>query len=391
LTALLRTPTTTEPLSVILKLVGEACNINCYYCYEKRKPYERSSRIPLTTVTRLLTLAEGRPLSLELHGGEPLLYGLKQTRALLAVLREYPGKISLSIQTNATMVDEAWLDMFAEEWPDIDIGFSLDGDAEANGNRVDYRDRNTTDQVERALSLAAHRRLNVGVISTVTSDVVRRPADVLDFFAGFEAIRVVKFSPCFDFNVRPKHLSPGNKDSLLLLDTGGEGHAGWAITPNEFADFLLDAYDHWRSAGLYRRFLVEPFTSVLRTIAGTSSKFCHFSESKCAFVMTLYPDGSLGSCDELGMDDALLGNVYSLASLNDVVDMRTNSVLKSSLDNLLMKCTTCDYQTTCGGGCLATRRRYLGSSYYDDYCDYRIRLVDHVRASLDHGEDGVSR
>jgi uncharacterized protein len=378
----LKTPRNGEPLSIILKLVGEACNINCYYCYEKRKPYEQSSRIPLTTISRLLKLANGRPLSLELHGGEPLLYGIPQTRELLRLLRGYAGTINLSVQTNATIIDEAWLDLFVEEWPDIDIGFSLDGDAEANTNRVDYRDRNTTGKVEQALRLAAEREIDIGVISTVTSNVVTRPVDTLDFFAEFDAIRALKFSPCFDFNVRPKRISPGNRESLLLLNASSEGHAGWAITPHEFSQFLIQAYDHWREAGLYRRFLVEPFTSVIRTIAGASSQFCHFSESKCAHVMTLYPDGQLGSCDELGMPDALLANVYTLKSLDDVLELQTNLTLKSELNELLQKCATCAYEKTCGGGCLATRRRYLGTSYYEDYCDYRIQLVDHVEASL---------
>jgi len=29
-------------VSIIVKLTGESCNINCFYCYEKRKPHQNA-------------------------------------------------------------------------------------------------------------------------------------------------------------------------------------------------------------------------------------------------------------------------------------------------------------------------------------------------------------
>ncbi|MGI5151693.1 radical SAM protein [Plantactinospora sp. CA-294935] len=367
---------------MILKLVGDACNINCYYCYEKRKPYAGYDKLSLETVARLLDLADGRPLSLEMHGGEPLLYGMEATSGLLRLLRGYPGNVSLSVQTNATMLTPAWFDLFAEEWPEIDIGISLDGDPEANRSRVDYRDRSTSEHVHQALELAAERRLAVGLISTVTKDVSLRPEETLDFVARFEAVKAVKFSPCFDFNVMPKRIPVGNRETMLPLLPKGEEHAGWAITPLEFSAFLVRAYDHWRGTGLFRRFLLEPFTSVIRVLAGRDTRFCHFTEQKCAFVLTLYPDGRLGSCDELGVPDGLLGTVHDLPSLAAATSLVTNPSLRTGLDELLDKCTDCDYRQTCGGGCLATRLRYRNSAFYEDYCTHRIEIIDHIAADI---------
>ncbi|WBB53246.1 radical SAM protein [Verrucosispora sp. WMMD573] len=378
----LRIPGPAEPLSVILKLVGDACNINCYYCYEKRKPYAGYDKLPLDALARLLDLAGGRPLSLELHGGEPLLYGMEATADLLRLLRGYPGNISLSVQTNATMLTPEWFDLFAEEWPEIDIGVSLDGDPEANRNRVDYRDRSTSERVHVALEMAAGRGLAVGLISTVTKDVSRRPEETLDFVAGFDAVKALKFSPCFDFNVMPKRIPVGNRETMLPLLPKGEEHAGWAITPLEFSAFLVRAYDHWRGSGLFRRFLLEPFTSVIRVLAGRDTRFCHFAEQKCAFVLTLYPDGRLGSCDELGVPDGLLGTIHDLPSLDVATSLVTNPTLRGGLDELLDKCVGCGYRSTCGGGCLATRMRYRNSAFYEDYCTHRIEIIDHIAADI---------
>ncbi|MEU7997620.1 radical SAM protein [Micromonospora sp. NPDC049060] len=378
----LRTPESDEPLSVILKLVGEACNINCYYCYEKRKPYAGYDKLSIDTVARLLDLAGSRPLSLELHGGEPLLYGMEATVDLLRLLRSYPGSVSLSVQTNATLLTPEWFDLFAKEWPTIDIGVSLDGDPKANRNRVDYRDRSTSERVHQALALAAERGLTVGLISTVTKDVSRRPEETLDFVAGFDAVRAVKFSPCFDFDVTPKRIPVGNRETMLPLLPKGKEHAGWAITPMEFSAFLVRAYDHWRDTGLFRRFLIEPFTSVLRVLAGRDSRFCHFTEQKCAYVLTLYPDGRLGSCDELGVPDGLLGSIHDLPSLAVATSLVSNPALRDGLQELLDKCDGCSYRQTCGGGCLATRMRYRNSAFYEDYCTHRIEIIDHIAADV---------
>ncbi|HET9773003.1 MAG TPA: radical SAM protein [Acidimicrobiia bacterium] len=382
----LKIPAAEEPLSVILKLPGETCNINCHYCYEKRKPYPSARFLGPDVLRALLRAAGGRPLALELHGGEPLLLGQARLQALLDEVRRYPGPITVSMQTNGTLLSDAWLDFFDDEWPDIEIGVSLDGDTRANGHRVDYRGRPTSDAVEAALRRLAGRGRPVGVISVVTRASLGRAAAIIEHFTGFPAVKQVKFAPCLDFNVRTKVMPPGNRRRLALLNPDGQGVPGWATTPLEYSRFLVDAFDAWVATGAYRRFLVEPLTSIIRALHGKSSSFCHFSESKCAHVLTLYPDGRLGSCDELSMPEAELASIGSVRSLDDITDLRTNPLLRRGLDRLLEKCDGCPYRPTCGGGCLATRLRYAGTPYDDEYCAYRMQLIDHVREALDRPE-----
>ncbi|MGH8974067.1 MAG: radical SAM protein [Acidimicrobiia bacterium] len=378
----LKIPTGGEPLSIILKLPGETCNINCHYCYEKRKPYPGARFLEPDVLRALLAAAGERPLALELHGGEPLLLGPRRLGALMEEVRRYPGPVKVSIQTNGTLLSDEWLDFFDAQWPAIEIGVSLDGDPMANGHRVDYRDRPTAAEVESALARLARRGRRVGVISVVTRASLGRAATIVSHFTGFPAVKQVKFAPCLDFNVRTKTMPPGNRKTLLLLNATGEGMPGWATTPLEYSRFLIEAFDAWVETGAYRHFLIEPLTSVIRTLAGKSSSFCHFSESKCAHVLTLYPDGRIGSCDELPMPRAELSHVTALRSLDEVVDLRTNLELRHDLDRLLEKCEACSYRPTCGGGCLATRLRYLGTQYDDEYCAYRMQLIDHVRSAL---------
>src|SRR6185437_9446904 len=104
-------------LSVVLKLPGETCNINCHYCYEKRKPYPGSSSLTAEMLEQFLTLMGERPLSVMLHGGEPLLVGQHRMLSLIRVLMQHPAPVSYSIQTNGTLLNARWLDFFDEHCP----------------------------------------------------------------------------------------------------------------------------------------------------------------------------------------------------------------------------------------------------------------------------------
>jgi radical SAM protein with 4Fe4S-binding SPASM domain len=375
-------PGTGDRISAILKLAGESCNINCHYCFEKRKPYPNAVRLSPETLERFLQLCDGRPLHLELHGGEPLLIGRPRMARLFAILRAYPGPLTLALQTNGTLLDDAWIDFLLQERPDLDIGVSLDGPADVTDvYRVDYRERGVTEKIEAALQRLADRGLKVGVIATVTRPCLGRERELIDYFAGFSAMTYLKFGPCLDFDVTTK---VSVKSSLLTIareNPAGKGIPAWGTTPSEYAEFLIQTFEVWREAA-FRQFLIEPLYSLMRTLAGRQPSLCHFSSQKCAYVLTLYPDGRLGSCDELRMPDAALGHVDDFETIDDALGLATNSLLLDRMNALYQKCSGCALNESCGGGCLATRLQYVGTPLDDEYCGYRARLIGHVRTAL---------
>jgi len=371
-----------EPLEVILKLAGETCNINCYYCYEKRKPYDKAKMLRAQDLRAFLDKMAGRPLRLHLHGGEPLLIGTTRMREIIAVLRDYPGRIDLGIQTNAVLMTEEWFDFFQENWPAIDIGVSLDGPPELNQYRVDYKDRDTTPAVEEALRRAERRGVELGVICVVTRLALGNEARLLEYFSGFASVRSLNYAPCLDFNVRTKKFPLANRATLKLLNASGAGRPGWATQPDEYAEFMIRTFDIWRSAGYYKRLVIEPLLSVMRRLQDAEPFSCHFSERKCAYLLTLYPDGRIGGCDELDMPAAYLGELGSDVTVEELVGMRRNPVLPEQFKPLIEKCNRCSHQETCGGGCFATRVRYHGTDWDEAYCDYLKRMIDHIAAAL---------
>ncbi|MFB7918042.1 radical SAM protein [Streptomyces sp. NPDC056061] len=376
----------TSAVSVILKLRGETCDIDCLYCYEKRKEAPGGARIDAGQVRRLAELFAGRPLAVELHGGEPLTAGREHVAEVLRELAAQPSVVRVSMQTNGVLLDAKWLDLFDAEYPGLQIGISLDGDAKGNAWRVGYDGKPVYPRVVAALRLLAERGRRAGVIAAVTPAILGRAEAVLDHLADFGAVDAISFVPCFDTAVRRHTAASGRRvpasRQLQQAAVTAAGGPAWAISPDAYAEFVLSATTHWIQAGHFTRLKMEPAVSTIRRLRGLESGFCHFSDLKCDHVFTLYPDGRLGSCDELPWPQAQLTRLDQAADQVGIIAAQRRLPLLNQGKHLMDQCTTCDYRTSCGGGCIATRWRYDKAGDQDAYCDYRMRMIDGIAALL---------
>ncbi len=387
---------TTNAVAVILKVRGETCDVDCLYCYEKRKEAPGGARISAGQIRQLAELFRGRALAVELHGGEPLTAGRGHLAEILAELAAQPSVVRISLQTNGVALDGAWLDLFDEIYPGLKIGISLDGDARGNAWRVGYDGKPIYERVTAALRLLTERGRSTGVIAAVTPAILGRAEAVLDHLASFGAINAISFVPCFDTSIQRPTAASGRRIPASRVrqraELGPTSGPAWAIRPDDYAEFVLAATAHWIGAGYSARMKLEPAVSAIRRLRGLDTGFCHFSDLKCDHVFTLYPDGRLGSCDELPWPQAQLISLAQPKSpqppgdrapdQRQVIAAQQQSGLLNEGRALMDRCVTCDYRTTCGGGCVATRWRYDQSGDQDAYCDYRMRMIDGIAALL---------
>jgi uncharacterized protein len=156
-------PDSIEALQVVYK-IAERCNINCTYCYYfnmgDETPLARPALAKLE-VTRQLAewMAQGCEelriprAKLSFHGGEPTMVGVRAFDAACQTLREIiepVAALSLSIQTNGTLLDERWIEKFIEHR--VGVGVSIDGPRTANDRyRLDRRGRSTFQNTEDAI------------------------------------------------------------------------------------------------------------------------------------------------------------------------------------------------------------------------------------------------
>ncbi len=373
-------------VSVILKLRGETCDIDCLYCYEKRKETPDSDPIKPALIRQLVDTFRGRQISLELHGGEPLTIGRQNMHDLLMEIAAHESIVRVSMQTNGVLLDDAWIDIFEKTCPKLQIGISVDGDETGNAWRVDYLGNSTYKRTAAALKALGAREHKVGIIVTVTQLVLGRAREILENLASFDAVNSISLVPCFDHHVSSPTASLGahlpKSRVMQARHVSVSGAPSWSITPSQYANFVLEAALFWTHFGLHERIKLEPIVSTIRRLKGLSTGFCHFSDLKCNHIFTVYPDGRFGSCDELAWPSAQFGQLSLFRAETDVIAAQHTSSPLVSGRKLMHKCLDCDYQKVCGGGCLATRLRQATPDQEESYCDYRMRLVDGVAALL---------
>lgn len=179
--------------TVLLK-VASRCNLDCGYCYvyhmgDESWRSQPKRMLPETQAIvgarlRELWAAQGRPFSVVLHGGEPLLLGRAGLAGLLATLRRSLAvECGISIQTNGVLVTPEVLDLCAEHR--VSLSVSLDGPAHVHDRfRTDRSGRPSHARVATAIEmLKSHRdaaTLFSGVLAVV--DPETSPDEVYDYF-----------------------------------------------------------------------------------------------------------------------------------------------------------------------------------------------------------------
>lgn len=163
------------------------CNINCDYCYLPER--NSTERMSVATVRRAAERLRddgliGSELTVVWHAGEPLTMPSAFYDEAVQVVREVLGqecKISHSIQTNATLIDDTWCELFKRHG--IRIGVSVDGPAELHdAHRHTRTGRGTHARVLRGMALLRAHGIEFHAIAVVTPATFGLTNAFFDFF-----------------------------------------------------------------------------------------------------------------------------------------------------------------------------------------------------------------
>jgi len=138
------------------------CNLCCVYCYKRNHFRESMSKRTAFDAIVWLIHASGSEKNIGVFcmGGEPLLqFGLFKTLIPFAIRRakEHGKKLSFSVTTNCTLVDDSVIDFF-KEW-DVGLHTSIDGvPFVQDANRPSSDGKPSSQKVEKAIpSILAYR------------------------------------------------------------------------------------------------------------------------------------------------------------------------------------------------------------------------------------------
>ncbi|GGY00873.1 cyclophane-forming radical SAM peptide maturase AmcB [Streptomyces hiroshimensis] len=171
-----------ETAPTVLMQPMTLCNLDCRYCYLPERALAKRMRLEVADAVHdtVRQWSRRHPVAVVWHGGEPLATGLSHFRALLE--RFGPGEdhpIVHAVQTNATLIDQAWCELFASR--PVYVSVSIDGPGPANAARVDHAGRASTDKALRGIERLRQHGLRFSLISVVTDPSPQAAADLYGF------------------------------------------------------------------------------------------------------------------------------------------------------------------------------------------------------------------
>lgn len=347
-----------KQLVIILKNPGTACNIGCIYCAEHRKNYTSvEKKIELEDIENLAKLSKDYLVNVLFHGGEPTLLPIGYYKNITEIFDKYNKDVFYGLQTNGTLINQEWIDFILEYDGKVGISISLDGTREINKNRITRDNKETFDLVKNNIELLSKNGIKTGLISTIVSNTLGKEKELLELLLSFDNLLFVKLNPCFDRNV----------DGTIPK---------WGIKPMQYANFVNNMFDLLLQKGEWGRFNLEPIISIFKNLQNVTSSFCNYSFEKCSNFVSVYPDGTVTSCDNYNLQQGELGNLHHLEGVKNIFEFNNNRELVEQYGELMAKCQKCDYREICKGGCIAARIRYKDT---DEYCNAIKTMCNHMK------------
>lgn len=155
------------------------CNLDCVYCYLPLRHADR--RMPVSVAEAVAASvnpwARAGRFSVVWHGGEPLAAGQELLAGLIA---PFGPEVEHHVQTNATLIDDAWCRFFAEHR--VRVSVSVDGPRGRNTDRVTRGGRPAYAQIMRGVEALRRHGLPFSALAVVGRPEPGLARELYDFF-----------------------------------------------------------------------------------------------------------------------------------------------------------------------------------------------------------------
>ena len=179
------------PIGLVVVQSTSLCNLDCSYCYlpdrQKKRVFDLDL-LPLLVRRILESPYAGPEFSLVWHAGEPLTLPTawydQATAILQRSLKEHGAdglEFTQHVQTNATLINDAWCDCFRRNR--IVVGISVDGPEDIHDAHRRFRNGRGSHAMAMKGIEALHRHeVPFHCISVVTADAMEQPERMYRFF-----------------------------------------------------------------------------------------------------------------------------------------------------------------------------------------------------------------
>ncbi|MBN2432663.1 MAG: radical SAM protein [Acidobacteria bacterium] len=342
----------------------DSCNLHCLHCYTTRSSCTGSSRIDTTAVRKLLhEAADLGGKSVTLSGGEPLLHpGLRE------IIEEFSGRLSISLLTNGTLIDEPWATFLSKHR--VSIQLSLDGSTAEIHDFI--RGPGTFAQVKRAITLLQRAGLSdrLNLSTTVMS---RNVADLSDIIRLAEKLGIpyVRFLPLRRIGMAREEWQAIGQGLTLRQQI-------------DFYDFALNVYQQKEdqimlSCGLAGFILRLPEDS------NEDGLWCPLGHK-----LVIAASGDIYPCVLMMEPMFRLGHLATHSLVEVMASAGMNQVCRdvSSRPQQIASCRECSWRNLCQAGCMGLALEANDTIWDTDaFCAYRKkayrRAFDRLLAKME--------
>lgn len=187
------------------------CNLNCKYCYEKK----RNKDIDFSNITKVIDREienKSKSSIIYFYGGEPLLKkDIIKSTIEYAKNKKSKTKFYYGITTNGTLLDDEFLDYMSNN-NFISVAYSIDGNRITQDlNRLTISENSTFDIVEENAKKVLSKFKYVTAMVAVTKNNIKYLGNNVQYLIdlGFNKI-----------NLQFNHLDDWNDDDLNLISNG---------------------------------------------------------------------------------------------------------------------------------------------------------------------------
>ena len=381
--------------STMLKPAGSACNLDCHYCYYLDKAVQYGGRQAVMSdellelyIRQYIEANEVDTVQFCWHGGEPLLLGIDFYRKAMELQQKYADgkRIENTLQTNGTLVDEAWCELFAAN--NFLVGISLDGPQDIHDAfRVTKGGRPTFERVMQTIGMFQRSGVEYNTLSVVNRLCEGRGGEIYRFFRDTVHSKYMQFLPAVEHVVdvegfhRPLIVSPEREGARL---------AEWSVTAEGYGRFLCDIFDEWVVSDVGRTF-VQMFDASLAQWCGVQPGVCSMGET-CGDALVVEHNGDVYSCDHFVYPEYKLGNIAQ-TPLDEIYRTAKRREFGLNKRNTLpTECLRCKFYFACRGECPKHRfDRGADGSPKNSLCEGLKIYFRHVEPYMEYMRDLLSK
>jgi uncharacterized protein len=271
------------------------------------------------------------------HGGEPTLLGLNYFRKIVTLQHRHcppHQQIINGIQTNGTLLDEAWCSFLARER--FAVGLSLDGPQEIHDRfRVTKHQMPTYESTMRGYQLLQQHRVHTDILCVVHAYNVQFPLQIYRFFKQIGA-QSLTFLPL----VEP---SPATNSGVTSI----------SVPSDAWGQFLCTIFNEWRDQDI-GQITVRMFEEAIRAAFNQEHTLCIFRPI-CGDIPALEYTGDVYSCDHYVHQNYYLGNIMQSPLVTLLNSPKQQAFGTAKLATLPRYCQDCEVRAMCNGGCPKNR------------------------------------